>query len=156
MILAAFSFLTFLSPPDSSSPTGQSIHEISYLNKGKMLRLVVKDVPEVEFVHLTAKESVKLDEVNIFTNNDISFSDFFLSKFTISSNQPENYELIRLTFRIKESSLLERGISQSNLRLYHNGNLVPLNFNKFSGGYLYYTAESKKMGDFVLGAVKSS
>jgi len=138
------------------SLTGQTVKQISYLNKGKMLRILVKNVPEVEFVDLVAEESIKLDEVKVLSDDALPSLNPYLSKFTISSTQPEKYDRVIVTFRISENELLDKGFDEEDLRLYHDGKQIPLTFYKFSGGYLYLNAETSKMGGFVLVTVKSS
>ena len=153
-ILAVTFFIAVVGMVSLETPTGQSVDKISYLNKNKIFRMVVKDVPDLEFVDFTANESVKVDEVEASVNNNISFDGDSLSKFTVSAGQPENYGKITLTFKVNEDNLLNLGITRDDLVLYHDGKKIDLNFYKFEGGYSYLNAETG-MGNFVLGYVKN-
>ena len=128
-----------------------TIQQISFLKGGSELFTEVRDIKGVKFATTHLTDDIKDGKVTFTESDRILFKGKTYSKFTVSSADEDKIGKIDLTLKIKKKDLLTIGISQTDLRLYVNGNEVKTTFTNEEGNYLYFTATSDQMGDYVIG-----
>lgn len=163
VLLAIVLFLTVLTvfkSIEQSNLTGHAtIQTISFMKGGQELNFEVKDIPGVSEITLQLDEDVKDSKIIFKEDNLIEFTGNYYSKFLISSVDKEKYGKLKFFLKIKETDLLEKGISIYDVHLYVNGQELPTTLLKdlpatltnVAAGYLYYEAISPEMGNFVIG-----
>lgn len=157
VLLAIVFFLTVLTifkSIEQSTLTGHAtIQTISFMKGGQEFNFEVPDIPGVREVTIQLKEDVKNSKIIFKEDNDIKFTGNFFSKFIASSVDKEKYGNMVFLLKIKENDLLKKGIAIYDVRLYVNGQGLPTTLTKTVGEYLFYTATSPEMGEFVIGRV---
>ncbi|GEM_PF-2530992 len=149
ILLAALSVLTALGP---FNVTGNTVQTISYMNKGDVLHLGVRDVPGLEVLFTNAAETIKAGKIEVQADDSIPFNRPYVSKFKISSEG--KFGPIQFNFKVKEQDLLAKGISRGDLRLYQGSQGYDLQLIKVDRGYLFYVVTVPSMGNFVLGRIE--
>lgn len=151
LLVIGLTVITSLGP---SSVTGNTVQNIGRMNKGDPLQLGVRDVPGLETVFTNADEIIQYGKITVKVDESIPFDRAYVSKFTVASEN--KFGPLRFTFKVKEQDLLDKGISRSDLRLYHGLKEYPLQLLKVNFGNLYYIVTVPSMGNFVLGRVAVS
>ncbi|MEK6969309.1 MAG: hypothetical protein AABW48_02685 [Nanoarchaeota archaeon] len=163
VLLAIVLFLTVLTvfkSIEQSNLTGHAtIQTISFMKGGQELNFEVNDIPGVAQITIQLNEDVKDSKIIFKEDNLIEFTGDYYSKFLISSVDKEKYGNLKFFLKIKETDLLEKGISIYDLHLYVNGQELPAtllqdlpdSLANAAAGYLYYEAISPEMGTFVIG-----
>ncbi len=135
-----------LIPMTSLTITGLAI---SYAKEGTTINMEVRDVLGVKEAFVSIKETIKGGKVLFTQDNSIEFDGKAISKFTISSNDPDKIGNIDIIYKLKTPEL--QGVSKDNLMLFVNGEKVDLHLTKEKDGFFFYSSEGTSLGSYVLG-----
>ncbi|MEK6899560.1 MAG: hypothetical protein AABX05_00395 [Nanoarchaeota archaeon] len=148
LLVSVFSILVSIGP---SSVTGGTVQSVSYVREGQTIDLGVRDIQGVEWIYVTAKETVKGGQIVVSEDKLMPFEGSYISKFVVSSPEASKYGSMRFNLKLKEQSVYDLGISLADLRLYYNGVEYPLQLLTQGNGYVRYVVTVPGMGKFVLG-----
>lgn len=155
IVFLTLSVVTILISVENSNVTGNIVQTIGFMKGGQELNFEIKEIPGIKEITVLFNEDVKNGKIFFEEDSNITFNHKYYSKFTISSTEDEKYGDLIFLLKIKETDLLENGISIYDLRLYANGQELTTTLTKNDGVYVFYQVTSKEMGEFVIGKVVS-
>lgn len=129
-----------------------SVEPISFLLPGESLFFEVK-VAGVKDMTVTFSKEIKDSSVITKEVDKISwtFPSKVYSMFTVDT--PDAKSLIQLIFglKVKSSDLQNLGIEKGELKVYQNGKAIETVLTREEGEYLYYSAFTNSVGEFIIG-----
>jgi hypothetical protein len=152
VILPVVGFLNYNSEINLS---GNAVVPISYVQEGTEMVFEVGEAG-VEFVGIDFVEDVKGSQI-ITEELDVlgwDFNGVKYSQFYMTSVDEEKIGDIVFDLKLEESKMLELGMTTNNLKLFLNNEALETKFEMKEGNYIYFTAISQEMGEFVIGKAK--
>ena len=98
LLVSVFSILVSIGP---SSVTGGSVQSVSYVREGQTIDLGVRDIHGVEWIYVTAEETVKNGKIVVSEDNLMPFEGSYISKFVVSSEEASKYGTMRFNLKTK-------------------------------------------------------
>ncbi len=144
-------FIGIISFSDHSSLTSAAVQNIAFVKAGTELDFGVKEIPGLERYFFEVRETIKNGQMRVEQDETIPFDQPYYSKFRISSAEEDKIGTVRLQLKVEQQLLHSKGISQGDLRVFHNGEEVETIFTKQEERYFYYTATTPGVGEFVIG-----
>jgi hypothetical protein len=142
----------FLNYNSESNLSGHAIMTIAYMQEGTELFFEV-DEAGVQYATVYFVEGIKNSKITTeglevlgWDFNGVKYSQFYMSCV-----DEEKIGDIIFNLKLEESKMLELGIMSSELKLFLNGEALETEFQKKEGEYIYFTATSQDMGEFVIG-----
>ena len=136
---------------DARLTGGLAVQTVSIAPKGSTLDFEVRNVPGLSSARATFADNVKGLILRFDETKPVPFDGKEYSHFTVSSDQADKISQLDFTFKILEAELLRRGISPDDVQLYLNGHQILLTQTTKEDRYLYYTATSTELGQYVIG-----
>ncbi|MBT3813995.1 hypothetical protein HOE37_05450 [Candidatus Woesearchaeota archaeon] len=142
----------FLNYNSESNLSGNAIMTIAYMQEGTELFFEV-DEAGVQYATVYFVEGIKNSKI---TTEELEvlgweFDGVKYSQFHMTSVDEEKIGDIVFDLKLEESKMLELGLKTSTLKLFLNGEPLETEFQKKEGNYIYFTAISQDMGEFVIG-----
>jgi hypothetical protein len=122
----------FLNYNSESNLSGNAIMTIAYMQEGTELFFEV-DEAGVQYATVYFVEGIKNSKIHMTSVDEEKIGD------------------IVFDLKLEESKMLELGLKTSTLKLFLNGEPLETEFQKKEGNYIYFTAISQDMGEFVIG-----
>ncbi len=144
-------FIGIISFSDHSGLTSAAVQNIAFVKAGTELDFGVKEIPGLERYFFEVRETIKNGQMLVKQDETIPFARSYYSKFKITSAEEEKIGTIRLQLKLEQQLLHSLGISQGDLKVFHNRKEVETTFTKQEGKYFYYTATAPGVGEFVIG-----
>ena len=106
-----------------------AIQNIAYEQAGREFDVLVRESPGeiigVQLITLTLKETIKNGQIRVEADSSIPFSRAYYSKFKVTSTDAQKISQLKVSIKIKEEDLLQKGIAVYDVRLYHEGKELP-------------------------------
>ncbi len=151
-ILLLLGFVGILNHVENLTLTGGAVQTISFIKAGSELEFEVNtNGIKSATIHLT--EDTKNAKI-FFTNKETvsqKLEEPVYSITSVSSEKDIHFSALELKLKIKEQDLLNKNIAVSDLQLSVDGNPTETTFTKKEGDYLYYTATTTELGEYVIG-----
>ncbi|HLC89246.1 MAG TPA: hypothetical protein VJG49_04385 [Candidatus Nanoarchaeia archaeon] len=150
-ILLIFSFVMII-VFSQNNLTGRTIQNIALMPKGSELFMEAK-VDGLKDLTIHFSEQVKNAQIIIQRPQLISWKlpGVELARFTISFTDEDKVSRIDLRTKIREDKITSAGLSKEELKFYLNGQELETTLEKIDGSYVFYTASSAELGEFVIG-----
>ncbi|MBU0459478.1 MAG: hypothetical protein KJ597_06945 [Nanoarchaeota archaeon] len=147
------SLLTILITSQVNLTGNTTVQPISFMKAGSELT-IEPNVNGVKYIQLKIIEDLKNAQVITEEVEKISwdFQGTSISKFKISSTDEDKLNLYEITLKFKEAQL--DGIAKDELRLYQEGKELLTTLDKIEGEFIFYTAQTEGMGEFVIGKME--
>ncbi len=151
-ILLLLGFVSILNHVENLTLTGGAVQTISFIKAGSELEFEINtNGIKSATIHLT--EDTKNAKI-FFTNKETASQKVegpIYSITSVSSEKELHFSALELKLKIKEQDLLNKNIAVSDLQLSIDGNPIETTFTKKEGDYLYYTATTTKLGEYIIG-----
>ena len=138
-----------------------SVQNIAFVKQGTSMSLEVKNVPGLQRVTLHFSADVKSGQVRFEEDSSIPFKGKAIAKLLGSANEAVKISSIDLLLKVKESDISAAGLKPEQVVLYNNDKALdttPVQVESLETGnfenrekYVYYTATSPGLGNFVIG-----
>ena len=127
-IIFLISVITIITLIEDKGITGGAVQNIAYVQGGKELTNGVHGVKGVEEYTLTLKETIKNGQVVVEEDATIPFDQPYYSKFKVTSTDADKISTISFVLKVEQENLIQE-----------------------EERYVYYTASSPELGEFVIG-----
>ena len=151
-ILLLLGVIGILDHVQQVSLTGSAVQTIGFVKAGSDVEFEINtNGIKSATIHLT--EDTK--NARIFFTNTETVSQkpegTIYSMTSVSSEKQLHFSKIILTLRIKEVELLNKDIAVSDVQLYINGNPIKTTYTQKEGDYVFYSATTSELGEYVIG-----
>ena len=152
LVILTLSFVTILlsSQTEVGLTGGGAVQTVALAREGTSLTFEVKNIPGVYLATFKFCSDVKGGIFTFDETKPVPFTDREYSHFTVTSPDAAKVCKVDFTLKVLETVLNQKGIAVNDLRLYANGQELPLTLSK-KEYYLYYTASATELGQFVIG-----
>jgi len=149
--LASFIFLINILQENSNLTGRAAIQTISYAFKDSELSFEVRNVLNVKDFKIHLAENVKNGKIEFKEKVNPKFDGAAISGFYVSKNEIVQLRWIQITLKIKESDIIKKGLSNADVKLYLDGELLDTKIVEVNEGYVFYQANANRLGEFVIG-----
>jgi hypothetical protein len=151
LFLLVFVIIPLVSLSHQTVLGSAAFQPIAFEQAGSELFFEVRNVLGVKDVNIQITGDIKNGLIEFKEDENIIFMGKPLNKFRMSSANDESIGKIDMTFKIHDKQVAEKGLTQEDVSLFVNGNKVDLTKTRKGRGFIYYTASTEEMGEFVLG-----
>lgn len=148
-------YIAFISFSDHPNLTGSAVQNIAFVKAGNQLDFGVNEIPGLEQYRFQVTATIKNGQMRVEPDEAIAFDRPYYSKFRISSPDEDKIGTVQLLLKLEQQTLLGKGISKGDVRVFLDGGAVETTFAKEEGRYFYYTATAPGIGEFVIGKTAS-
>ncbi|MBI2661947.1 hypothetical protein HYX11_00630 [Candidatus Woesearchaeota archaeon] len=140
---------------ENSNLTGRvAIQTISYAFKGSDLSFEVRNVLNVKDFKIRLAEDVKNGKLEFKEKVNPKFEGIAISGFYVSKNDVVQLSSIEITLKVKEADIIKKGLSNAEVKLYLDGELLDTRIMEVKEGYVFYQASASRLGEFVIGKAR--
>ncbi len=134
--------------------TGNAIQPLSFVKGGTSMMMEFKGIQSMKNAEVFFGETIKGSNIAFNEDQTISFDGVAYAKIKGESPDADKISSINFNLKIEKNKLLGLGISKEELHLYNNGKELQTTLSHEAGEFLYYTATSNGLGDFVVGKME--
>lgn len=158
-VLFVLSFLAIISSVEKGTVTGSATVPISYLKAGSPFHFEVKNIPGVKSATVYLTDNIRGGQITLSAIEQPRFNGAVLHAFRVAATEPSKLGRTEFLFKIREKDFVEKGVHPDDLRLFVNGNAVPVveirpeKVQEQGTGYVFYEAvlEGFREGQYILG-----
>jgi len=149
--LVSFIFLINTLQENSNLTGRAAIQTISYAFKGSDLSFEVRNVLNVKDFKIRLAEDVKNGKLEFKEKVNPKFEGIAISGFYVSKNDVVQLSSIEIILKVKEADIIKKGLSNADVKLYLDGELLDTRIREVKEGYVFYQASASRLGEFVIG-----